>query len=325
MTADGDEQGGSSGSQQADVASVPRFANVATFMRLALQNDPAGLDIALFGVPFDLGSSFRSGARHGPAQIREMSRLIREVNYTTSVAPFRSARVADIGDAPVNSLSIEASLRGIEDFVGRIAAAGARPIAAGGDHTITLPILRALAAESPVALVQFDAHSDTQDAMLGCAVANGTVFRRAIEEGLVEPRLCFQVGIRGTLFKADELTWAREAGVTIFDMESLESLGAQVVTAQIKEAIGDRPTYLTFDVDALDPSVAPGTGGLEPGGLSYREAQRLLHGLRGLELVGADVVEVCPPLEPGSLTATVAANLLFEELCLLTESPSLAG
>ncbi len=306
--------------EQHDVAVMPRFANVATFLRARQHDGPEDLDVAMFGVPFDLGSSFRSGSRHGPAQIREMSRLIRESNALTGTAPFATCRVADIGDVPINALDSEASLRAIEDFVAGIAAAGARTLAAGGDHTITLPILRALAKDAPVALVQVDAHSDTQDSMLGRQVANGTVFRRAIEEGLLDPQLCFQVGIRGTLFKVDELDWARQAGIAIFTMDDIDALGFQKIAGRITRAIGGRPTYLTFDVDALDPSIAPGTGGLEPGGLSYRDALRLLHGLRGLDFIGADVVEVCPPLESGTLTAMVAANIMFEELSLISEA-----
>ncbi len=156
--------------------------------------------------------------------------------------------------------------------------------------------------------------------MLGRSVANGTVFRRAIEEGLLDPRRCFQVGIHGTLFKADELAWAHGVGITTFDMDDIDALGPQEITRRIKCTIGARPTYLTFDVDALDPSIAPGTGGLEPGGLSYRDALRLLHGIRGLDFIGADVVEICPPLEPGTLTAMVGANIMFEELCLIAEA-----
>lgn len=321
MTSDGDRGPAPAGEAlQADVATVPRFSNVATFMRTRLQVASTGLDIAMFGVPFDLGCSFRSGARHGPAQIREMSRLVREVSFETRVAPFDLCRAADIGDAPINPLDLAASLGNIEAFVGEIVGAGAMPLAAGGDHTVTLPILRAVAKDAPLALVQFDAHSDTQDKMMGKPIANGTVFRRAIEEGLLDPRLCFQLGVRGTLFKADELNWAESVGVTILGMSDLEEMGPRGVAAQISEAIGDRPAYLSFDIDVLDPSVAPGTGGLEPGGLLYREAQRLLHGLRGLHLVGADVVEVCPPLESGTNTALVAASIMFEELCLLAES-----
>ncbi len=317
---DATDGGGTSDTGQADVAVVPRFANVATFLRAAHRPICDDLDVAIFGVPFDLGCSFRAGARHGPAQIREMSRLIREVNFATRVAPFEVLRAADIGDAPVNSLSIGESLESIQAFVFKVLDSGAMPLAVGGDHTISLPILRALGKKAPLALVQFDAHSDTQDKMLGKAVANGTVFRRAIEERLVDPRRCFQLGVRGTLFKADELDWALAQGVTIMGMQQLEDLGPEKTGALIRDRIGDHPTYLSFDIDVLDPSIAPGTGGLEPGGLLYRDAQKLMHALRGLRFIGADVVEVCPPLENGSLTAMTAANVLFEAFCLLAES-----
>ncbi len=308
--------------QPADVATVPRFSNVAAFLRAPMQTGANGLDIAIFGVPFDLGSSFRSGSRHGPAQIREMSRLIREVSYATGVSPFRDHRIADIGDAPVDPLDAGASLDAIEAFADMILDAGARPLAVGGDHTISLPLLRAIGRKDAVALVQIDAHSDTQNAMLGKPVANGTIFRRAIEEGLVDPKMLFQIGIRGTLFKADDLEWAKSVGVSIFDMDDVEHSGPDAISQQIRQAIGNVPAYLTFDIDALDPSIAPGTGGLEPGGLSYREAQALLHGLRGINFTGADLVEVCPPLETGTLTAMTAANILFEQACLLTGATS---
>ena len=306
--------------RQADVTAVPRFADVATFMRSQYRDSPADLDIAMFGVPFDLGSSFRTGARHGPAQIREMSRLIREVNYATRVAPFELCRIGDIGDAPVNSLNLEASLAGIQAFVDAIVSAGAKPLAAGGDHTISLPILRALRANTPLALVQIDAHSDTQDRMLGEKYANGTPVRRAVEEGLLDPKKTVQVGIRGTLFAADELDWAIEQGITIIDMDGIEALGAVGVARKVREIVADTDCYLSIDIDALDPSVAPGTGGLEPGGLSVRDAQVILRNLRELLLVGADVVEVSPPLDATGATALVAANLMFEALCLLGET-----
>ncbi len=306
--------------KQQNVTAVPRFSNVATFMRARLLEGPEDLDIAMFGVPFDLGSSFRSGARHGPAQIREMSRLIREINYATRAAPFSASRVADIGDAPVDPLDLDASLRSIEQFVKQIVGVGARPLAAGGDHTVTLPILRAVASGSPIGLVQIDAHSDTLDAMLGKRYANGTPFRRAVEEGLLDPHRVVQIGIRGTLFSADELDWAIDAGITIIDMDDIEDAGIDAVVKRVIDVVGEGPTYITFDMDALDPSVAPGAGGLEPGGLSVRQAQCILRGLRGLDLVGADVVEVSPPLDSTGNTALVAANIMFEELCLLSEA-----
>ncbi len=305
---------------QRDVGTDPRFAQIGTFMRSAYLKEPDGLDIAMVGVPFDSGSSFRSGARHGPAQLREMSRLIRRVNYATQIAPFDMCRVADIGDAPVNPLNIEKSLASIREFFEKIIASGALPLAAGGDHTITLPILRALVTDEPVALVQIDAHSDTLDIMLGERYANGTPFRRAIEEDLLDPRYVIQIGIRGTLFDADEHAWAREKGITIIDIDEFYELGVNGVIRKIHDLLKDRPAYLTFDIDALDPSCAPGTGSPEPGGIGIREAQNLLRGMAGLHLIGADVNELSPPLDPGGSTAIVTANLMFEELCLLAQT-----
>ena len=304
---------------QHDVNRVPRFANVATFLRAAQKSNAAGLDIALAGVPFDLGSSFRSGARHGPSQVREMSRLIKSFNYSTKVAPFELCKIADVGDAPVNSLDIEASLESVEAFFEDIVAEGATPLAVGGDHTISLPVLRAVAKDGPVGLLQVDAHSDTMDQMLGKKFANGTPFRRAIEEGLVDPRRTVQVGIRGTLFKADEHDWAHEQGVTIISTDDFFELGVNKIVEKARAILADERVYLTFDMDVLDPSYAPGTGGLEIGGLTTRDAQLLLRGMYGLSFVGADINEIAPPLDPTGNTAMVAANLLFEELCLLAD------
>jgi guanidinopropionase len=303
--------------QQYDVSTVPRFANLNPFMRATYQEDPTGLDIAMVGVPFDLGSSFRIGSRHGPAQMREMSRMIRQVHYPSMFEPFKRFKIADVGDAPVNSLDIQESLSSIEAFFQKIHSAGVLPLAAGGDHTITLPILRAIAKERPLSLVQIDAHSDTIDEMLGKKYANGTPIRRAIEEGLVDPKRTVQVGIRGTLFKADDLDWAKNQGITIFDMDDCAEMGLAKVINAIHTIVGEYPTYLTFDIDSLDPAFAPGAGGLEPGGFTVREAQQLLRGLKGIRFVGADINEVCPPLDPSGNTALVACHLMFEELCLL--------
>jgi guanidinopropionase len=289
-------------------------------MRATYQEDPGGLDIAMVGVPFDLGSSFRIGSRHGPAQMREMSRMIRQVHYPSMLEPFEKFRIADIGDSPVNSLDLEESLSGIEAFFRKISSAGVLPLAAGGDHTITLPILRAIAGEHPLSLVQFDAHSDTIDTMLGKKYANGTPIRRAVEEGLIDPKKTVQIGLRGTLFKANDLDWAKEQGITIIDMDDFIEFGVSRVIERIHEVVEETFTYLTFDIDCLDPAFAPGAGGLEPGGLNVREAQRVLRGLRGIRFVGADINEVCPPLDPSGNTAIVACHLMFEELCLLVES-----
>jgi len=308
--------------RQQDVSTIPRFANLNPFMRAKYQEEVDGLDIAMVGVPFDLGSSFRIGSRHGPAQMREMSRMIRQVHYPSMLEPFERCRIADVGDAPVNSLDIGESLEGIEAFFGKIYAAGALPLAAGGDHTITLPILRAIAREHPLSLVQFDAHSDTIDTMLGKKFANGTPIRRAVEEGLLDPKRIVQIGLRGTLFKANDLDWAKMQGIKNNQMEDLFDLGGTKTIEKIHEIVEDTDTYLTFDIDSLDPAFAPGAGGLEPGGFTVREAQHLLRGLKGIRFVGADINEVCPPLDPSGNTALVACHLMFEQLCLLVESLS---
>ncbi len=307
-------------SQQYDVNRVPRFANVATFMRSRYVETMEGLDIAMAGIPFDLGSSFRSGARHGPSQIREMSRLIRQVHPVSKIEPFSLCRVADVGDTPINPLDLTESLDLIQGFFERIVAAGAIPLAAGGDHTVTLPVLRSLARSAPFGLLQIDAHSDTLDEMLGKKYANGTPIRRAVEEGLVDPERTVQIGIRGTLFKADEYEWAQEQGITMITIDEFYEYGVQKVIGISREKFGSDPVYITFDIDSLDPAYAPGAGGLEPGGLSVREAQLLLRGMYGLNLIGADVNEVSPPLDPTGNTALVAANIMFEELCLLADT-----
>jgi guanidinopropionase len=306
--------------KQKDVTTFPRFANINPFMRATYQEDPQGLDIAMAGVPFDLGSSFRIGSRHGPAQIREMSRMIRQVHYPSMVEPFKQQRIADVGDAPVNSLDIQESLQSIEAFFQTIHAAGALPLAAGGDHTITLPILRAIAKEHPLSLIQIDAHSDTIDEMLGKKYANGTPIRRAVEEGLLDPKRTVQVGIRGTLFKSNDLDWAEAQGIKMIAMDEFLEMGMSDTIEVVRKIVGDSPTYLSFDIDSLDPAYAPGAGGLEPGGLTSREALQLLRGLKGLHFVGADVNEVCPPLDLSGNTALVACHVMFEELCLLVES-----
>ena len=306
--------------EQSDVVRVPRFANINPFMRATYQEDPSGLDVAMLGVPFDLGSSFRAGARHGPAQVREMSRMIRQVHYPSMLEPFKACRIADVGDAPVNPLDLDESLASIETFVARIHAAGALPLAVGGDHTITLPILRAIAKDGPLALIQIDAHSDTLDEMMGKKYANGTPIRRAIEEGSLDPNRVVQVGLRGSLFQASDLSWAKDVGIRIIDMEEVCEMGLPKTIEEMRDVVQDNPVYLTFDIDAIDPAYAPGAGGLEPGGFTSREAQTLLRGLSGLHLVGADLNEVSPPLDPTGNTAMLASQLLFEQLCLLVES-----
>ncbi|HTZ35282.1 MAG TPA: agmatinase [Stellaceae bacterium] len=297
---------------------VPRFGEVATFMRLPIERDPAKLDIALVGVPFDGGTTNRPGARHGPREIRNMSTLMRRVHHVSRVAPYELCRVGDHGDTPVNPIDVMDSLNRIEAVFSRLHAAGAAPLTAGGDHLITLPILRGIARDEPVGLVHFDAHSDTSDSYFGGErYTHGTPFRRAIEEGLVDPRRMIQIGIRGSMYSPDEKDWAESVGVRIVHIEEYFALGPDRVVAEARRIVGDGPTYVSFDVDGLDPVYAPGTGTPEVGGYSTAEAQRMIRGLAGLDLVGADVVEVAPPFDPSGNTALVGATMMFELLCVL--------
>ena len=297
---------------------VPRFGEVATFMRLPIERDPKKLDIALVGVPWDGGTTNRPGARHGPREIRNMSTLMRRVHHVSLVSPYELCRVADYGDTPVNPIDLKDSLKRIEAFYARLHEAGAAPLSAGGDHLITLPILRAIARDKPVGLIHFDAHSDTGDEYFGGErYTHGTPFRRAIEEGLVDPRRVIQIGIRGSMYSPDEKDWALSQGVRIVHIEEYFRRGPEEVIAEARRIAGDGPVYVSFDVDGLDPVYAPGTGTPEIGGFSTAEAQRMLRGLDGLDLVGGDVVEVSPPFDPSGNTALVGATMMFEILCVL--------
>lgn len=301
-----------------DASVVPRFAGMPSFMRLPYQPDPARLDIALIGVPWDGGTTNRAGARHGPREIRNMSSLMRRVHPVSRVAPYELCRLGDLGDAPVNPIDLKDSLARIKGFYDEVVAAGATPISAGGDHLCTLPILRAVAHERPVGLIQFDSHSDTNDRYFGDnPYTHGTPFRRAIEEGLIDPKRSIQVGIRGSLYDPHDLDYAEQAGIRVLAIEEFFDIGTAAVVAEIRRVAGDGPVYVTFDVDSLDPVYAPGTGTPEIGGFSTHEAQRMIRGLSGLAIVGADVVEVSPPFDPSGNTALVGATLMFELLCAI--------
>lgn len=303
--------------EEIDPLDEVRYYGIPTLLRAPVAESLDGLDVALAGVPFDAGATNRPGARHGPREIRNQSSLVRRVHHVTGVSPFDRLRVADCGDAPINPLDLMASLESIEAFYGEIHAAGARPLTAGGDHLTTLPVLRALAKQAPVGLVQFDAHSDTYDSFFGSRYNHGTPFRRAIEEGLVDARRMIQIGIRGAISDAANYDFARAAGVRIVFIEEFMARGVADVMAEARALIGDQPAYLSFDIDALDPSFAPGTGTPEIGGLSTREAQAMIRLLAGANLIGADVVEVSPPLDPTGLTALTGATLMFELLCVM--------
>ena len=300
---------------------MPRFADIPTFMRLPVQRDAALLDIALIGVPWDGGTTNRAGARHGPREIRNMSSLMRKIHPVSGIQPYRLARGGDHGDVPVNPVDLMDTLGRVEKFFARVHEAGAIPLSAGGDHLITLPIMRAIARARPVGMVHFDAHSDTWDTYFGGhKFTHGTPFRRAVEEGLLDPRRTVQIGIRGSLYNADDMDWAYEQGIRVIGIEEYFDLGVAQVIAEARRVVGDGPTYVSFDVDGLDPVYAPGTGTPESGGFSTHEAQRMLRGLQGLDLVGGDVVEVSPPFDPSGNTAIVGATMMFEILCVLADA-----
>jgi guanidinopropionase len=303
--------------QPIDSSVIPRFAEVATFMRTPRVDIDAGLDIALVGIPYDMGSTNRAGPRHGPAQVREMSRLIRQVNPTTHVAPFRDCRVGDVGDVPINPLDPVGAIDSITDFFARIHKTGAATVACGGDHTVTLPILRGIVTDGPVGCVHFDAHADTLDELLGSRINHATPFRRAVEEGIIDPRRTLQIGLRGTRYSDDDIQYGYDVGMRIITMDDFDELGRKGTIAEILRVVGDKPTYVTFDIDGLDPVYAPGTGAPEPGGLSMRDAQVILRGITGIDAIGGDMCEVSPPLDPSGHTALSGANLMFEILCLV--------
>ena len=304
-----------------DAAIVPRFGAIPTFMRLPYRPDPAGLDIGLIGVPWDGGTTNRAGARHGPREIRNMSSFMRKVHHVSRIAPYKLAKVADLGDAPVNPIDLMDSLERIEGFFARIHDLGLVPISAGGDHLITLPIFRAIARQRPVGMIHVDAHSDTNDRYFGDnRYTHGTPFRRAVEEGLLDPKRTIQIGIRGSIYSEDDMVFAEGSGMRVVYMEEFAKAGVERVIAEARRVAGEGPCYISFDVDGLDPVYAPGTGTPEIGGLTTLEAQHLIRGLEGLNLSGGDVVEVSPPFDPSGNTALVGATMMFEILCVLAKA-----
>ena len=306
---------------------MPRYAGLATLMRLPYVSfddaNFAEVDIGLIGVPWDGGTTNRPGARHGPRQVRDLSTMVRNVNRASGIKPFSICNCADLGDTPTNPVDLLDSMERITAFFDRVCQAGISPLSVGGDHLSTLPIMRALAKKEPVGMVHFDAHTDTWDGYFGgFKYTHGTPFRRAIEEGLLDPKRTVQIGIRGALYHDAEDTWGIEQGIRVIDMEEFHSMGIDAVMEEARRVVGDGPTYVSFDVDALDPVYAPGTGTPEIGGLTTLEAQRMIRKLEGLNLVGGDVVEVSPPFDTSGNTAMVAATLMFEILCVLSHNVS---
>jgi len=298
----------------------PRYTGIATFMRTPLAAVLANVDIGLIGVPTDLGVTNRPGARHGPREIRNASSLMRGFNLGLGVNPYELCRVADLGDVRLSHrYDLERQNEDIEAFYRQVRAAGILPVSAGGDHSITYPIFRALGARAPLGMVHVDAHTDTWGEFFGSKFTHGAPFRLAVEAGVLDPKRTIQIGIRGGQNFLDGIEFSKSHGMRVVFIEEFAELGVARVIAEARKVVGDGPTYISFDVDGLDPVYAPGTGTPEVGGITTLEAQRLLRGLRGLNLIGGDVVEVAPPYDQTGNTALVGATMMYEILCLIAD------
>ncbi len=299
---------------------APRYMDISTFMRAPLINDPSEVDIAMIGIPYDGAVSNRPGARHGPREIRNASSMMRAIHHVTRINPYEICRIGDAGDIPLSRVyDVEATHNEITRFFSQFQKAGVVPLSAGGDHSITLPILRALAAKTPIGLIQIDAHTDTWDEFMGCKFMHGAPFRRAVEENLIDPKRTVQIGIRGAQNTTEGWDFSIDNGMRVIFMEEFSKFGVDKVIAEIRQIVGEGTTYISFDIDALDPAFAPGTGTPEVGGMSAIEALNLLRGFRNLNLIGGDVVEVAPPFDPTGNTALIGATIMYEILCLLAE------
>ena len=303
--------------QPVDALEYARFTGVPTFLRLPHITDPEELEVAIVGVPFDGGTTYRPGPRFGPRHIREQSAIIRPWNPVLKVNPFAKHRIADFGDLPVNPLSIEDTFRRIEHGIQPLLDAEARWLCVGGDHSISLPLLRAVAKKhGVVSLVQFDAHNDLWDEYFGSKYSHGTPFRRAFEEGLLKDGEVLQVGLRGQVYGEEDFDFARKHKVKMVTAEEFHSRGITPVQKLLRYFRG-KAVYVTLDIDVVDPAYAPGTGTPQVGGLTSVQILGLVRALRGLHIVGCDLVEVSPPYDTGEITSLLAANLLFELLCVL--------
>ncbi len=303
-----------------DATQTPRFSDIATFMRTVRHEISDEIDIGLCGVPFDLGLNYRSGPRDAPAAVRDASRLIRMGHPVSGIKPYELCNVADVGDAPVNPLNKDESIDKIEAFFAEMKAAGIRPIAIGGDHTVPLPVLRALAKDAPVGLLQFDAHADILDELCGTKVNHATIMRRGVEEGLIDPSRVVQLGLRGSRFGDDDIRFGQDAGFRCITIDEYEDIGRAETIKIINETLGDGPSYVTLDIDGIDPSYCPGTPVPEIGGLLPRDVQVIIRSLQGKNIVGADICEVAPCYDPTGITCVTAANMMFEMLCVIAHA-----
>ena len=297
---------------------MPRFAGPATMMRLPTQDTAEGLDACFVGVPLDIGTSNRTGSRFGPRQIRAESAMIRPYNMWTRVSPFDSLQVADIGDVAVNPFNLEKTIAIVERAYDEILRHDVVPLTMGGDHTLVLPVLRAIRRKhGPVGVVHVDAHADVNDTMFGEKITHGTPFRRAVEEALIDPHRVVQIGLRTTGYAAEDFDWPREQGFRVVQAEECWYRSLAPLMEEVRDMMGDGPVYISFDIDGLDPAYAPGTGTVEPGGLTSTQGIEIVRGCRGMNVIGGDLVEVSPPYDPSGNTALLGANLLYEMLCTL--------
>ncbi len=304
----------------ADAQAQPRYTGITTFFRTPHTENLSEVDVGLIGVPYDGGVTHRSGARHGPRAVREQSTMLRRLHGTTGFAPFASARVRDLGDCWIEfPFELKGALDEIEAFYCRVVQAGVTPVSVGGDHSISYPILKAVGAGRPVGMIHIDAHCDTGDDYMGSRFHHGAPFRRAVDDGVLDPNRVIQIGIRGTS-NGDLWSFSKASGMRVLGMDEFQDKGWAYAVAEARRVVGDGPVYLSYDIDSLDPAEAPGTGTPEAGGIRVIEALRLLRGLRGLDFVGGDLVEVAPSWDNGTITSFNGASILFEILCLVTEA-----
>ena len=299
---------------------LPRFAGVPTFMRLPhVSLDEARIqdvEIGIIGVPWDSGTTNRPGPRHGPRQLRDASTMIRAEHPVSGVRPYERLNCADLGDVSINPADIEDSMNRIKAFYNKVLGKGIKPLTAGGDHLTSLPVLRALADKAPLGMIHFDSHTDLFHSYFdGTMFTHGTPFRRAVEENLLDPKRVVQIGIRGTQYDTEDLDFAKSVGIRVIKIEEFFDRGIQDVMAEAKEIVGEKETYVSYDIDFIDPAFAPGTGTPEVGGPNSYEALKVVRELTGVKIVGADMVEVSPPFDPSSNTAFLGVSIMFELLC----------
>lgn len=301
-----------------NASNSPRFSNTGNFMRIDRVNDPKGLDFAIYGIPFDTATSYRPGARFGPQAIRNISVMLKPNNLIHKVNILEHLKGADMGDVNIVPGYIHESYHAIEKFTSEILEAGAIPIALGGDHSITLAELRAVAKKhGPVSLIQFDSHADINDEVFGEEYSHGTPFRRAVEENLIDPKSSIQIGLRGSLYDLDKFEITRELGFKTIAAHEVNEMGIPRVIEEINRVVGKNKTFLTFDIDFFDPAYAPGTGTPEVGGYTSSQGLEFIRGLKAINFVGFDIVEVAPPYDHAEITSLLAANIVFEFLSIL--------